>query len=121
MTDQLTALAAFLSQTGLPAYLTGQVPDGATFPYLVFRVTDAPFGQPTALEVTGWYRGESANRHAVAFLDRMASLVSESGTLLTLPHGKALLHRSAEFRTLVTDADAIGGHALLEARWYVAE
>lgn len=119
MTDLLTAVASFLSEAGLPVYLAGQVPDGAVFPYAAYSLTAAPFGQPAALEVTGWHRGEHANRDAVGFLDRIGSLVPECGAVLSLPRGRVLLHRGAAFRTVVTDKDAIGGRAVLEVRCYL--
>lgn len=120
MTELMSAVTAFLAQTGLPVYLQDQVPDGADFPYAAYSVTDAPFGQPGALAVTGWYRGERANRQAAGFLDRMASLVPEGGVMLSLPHGKALLHRGEPFRSVATDGDAVGGKAVLEVRCYLA-
>ena len=119
MTDLLTAVTAFLSRLGLPVYLADQVPDGAGFPYVAYRLTDAPFGQPATLEVTGWHRGEHANALAAGFLDRVAELVPDSGAILTLPRGRVTLHPGAGFRSVVADRDALGGRAVIEVRCYL--
>lgn len=119
MTEILKSLTAFLRRAGLPVYQAGQVPDGAAFPYAVYALTAAPFGQEGLCEVTGWHRGGNANADCAAFLDRMAALVPESGALLTVPGGRVALYRGAAFQALVTDGDALGGRARLDARIYM--
>lgn len=116
MTDTMRALRAFLTQTGLPVYLEGQIPDGAAFPYAAYSLTAGGFGEPVPARVTGWYRGPGANGEAAAFLDRLTALIPGGGARLTLPSGLMTLHLNE--RSAVTDGDAVGGRALLEARLY---
>lgn len=51
MTDVHQALHAFWSSFGVPAYLSGHVPDGASLPYITFEVGDA-LRNPQKIEAT---------------------------------------------------------------------
>ena len=119
MTVTYQTITNFLSRTGLPVYLLGQVPDGAAYPYMVYSLTTAPFGRSGSCEVTGWFRGGDANALSAAFLDRLTALLPESGVLLALPQARLALY-PAEVST-VRDKDAIGGRMTLEARSYAAQ
>lgn len=119
MTVTYQTIMNFLSRTGLPVYLAGQVPDGALYPYMVYGVTLAPFGQSGSCEVTGWFRGGDANAQSVAFLDRLHTLLPESGVLLTLPGGRLALYPTKV--STVHDKDAIGGQMTIETRLYAAQ
>ena len=118
MTITYQTITNFLSQTGLPVYLEGQVPDGATYPYVVYSLTLAPFGQSGACEVTGWFRGGDANARCAAFLDRLMALLPESGLLLSLPRARLVLYPTGV--STVRDKDAIGGQMTIETRLYAA-
>lgn len=119
MTDVYQSITGWLSQTGLPVYLKGQVPDGAAFPYAVYGLTAAPFGQAGSCEVTGWFRGGDANARCAGFLDRMSALLPEGGVLLTLPRGRLALYPTGV--STLRDGDAIGGRTTIDMRLYAAQ
>lgn len=121
MTGIARALTAFWGGLGLPCYESGQVPAGAAFPYLVFDVKAAPFGQTAALTATGYFRAGDADVRRAEFLNRAGEAVPEGGTLLTREDGLILLTRAGEFLSCVRepgDRAVLGGRIRVEARYY---
>jgi len=98
------SVVAYLRQTGLPVYLSGQVPTGAGFPFITLSCAYAPFAQSAGLTVTAWFRGENAHTRCVEMMDQLCAAIPEEGTLLHFHGGMAVLRRAAgSFVTLVTD------------------
>ena len=118
------SVVAFLRETGLPVYLSGQVPTGAGFPFITLTTAYAPFTQSAGITVTAWFRGENAHTRCVEMMDRLCAAIPQEGTLLRYHGGMAVLHRAAgSFVTLVTDETdrrIIGGRMRLNVHLYDA-
>ena len=82
----------------LPAYLQGEVPDDATFPYITFDVTKtAAFGQ-VPLSATAWFKkanNDSKLAERSAFFNAAALAIPEAGARVDLPNGFCMLYRSS--------------------------
>ncbi|MBE5804931.1 MAG: hypothetical protein E7316_10530 [Clostridiales bacterium] len=118
------SVVAFLRETGLPVYISGQVPAGASFPFITLTTAYAPFAQSAGLTVTAWFREEHAHTRCVEMMDQLCSLIPEEGVLLRYHGGVAVLRRAAgSFVTLVndeTDRQVIGGRMRLNVHLYDA-
>ena len=118
------SVVAFLKQTGLPVYSTGQVPSGATFPFITLTTAYAPFAQSAGLTVTAWFREEHAHTRCVETMDALCATVPEEGVLLHYHGGMAVLRRAAgSFITLVNDENdrsILGGRMCLNVHLYDA-
>lgn len=118
------SVVAFLRQTGLPVYITGQVPAGGVFPFITLTCAYAPFAQSAGLTLTAWFREEHAHTRCVEWLDSLLSAIPESGLLLRYHGGMAALHRAAgSFVTLVNDEEdrrILGGRMRLNVHLYDA-
>lgn len=116
------SVVSFLKQTGLPVYMTGQVPGGAKFPYITLTCAYAPFAQTAALTATAWFCEEHAHARCLDLMDALCSAVPESGALLHYRGGMAVMHRaSGDFITLVGDEQdrrIIGGRMRLTVNLY---
>lgn len=80
MTALHKALYSFWSSFGMPAYIAGEVPDDAQFPYVTFEVQEgAAFGQ-TYLTAIGWfYDSGTVNVQRAAFLDAVKEAIGPGG------------------------------------------
>ena len=118
------SVVAFLKETGLPVYITGQVPSGASFPFITLTTAYAPFAQSAGLTVTAWFRGEYAHTRCLETMDTLCAAIPEQGTLLRYHGGMAVLRRAAgSFITLVgdeNDRSIIGGRMRLNVHLYDA-
>lgn len=118
------SVVAFLRETGLPVYATGQVPSGAAFPFITLTTAYAPFAQSAGLTVTAWFRGEQAHTRCLEVMDALCAAIPEEGTLLRYQGGMAVLRRAAgSFITLVNDEDdrsLLGGRMRLNVHLYDA-
>lgn len=118
------SVVAFLKQTGLPVYTTGQVPSGAAFPFITLTTAYAPFAQSAGITVTAWFREEHAHTRCVEMLDALCAAIPEEGVLLHYHGGMAVLRRAAgSFITLVndeTDRSILGGRMRLNVHLYDA-
>lgn len=109
MTAFLRALQSFWARVTfggntLPAYLTGQVPINAPFPYIVY--TAAHGGAFSGTYLTATVYGTGGNAQVAGILDAMAAMIPEGGAKLPFAGGMALLNRnSADFLTIFTDED----------------
>ena len=79
------SVVAFLKQTGLPVYSTGQVPSGATFPFITLTTAYAPFAQSAGLTVTAWFREEHAHTRCVETMDALCATVPEASATQSMP------------------------------------
>ena len=118
------SVVAFLKETGLPVYLSGQVPAGAAFPYITLTTAYAPFAQSAGLTVTAWFREDRAHTRCIELLDQLCAAIPEEGTLLRYHGGMALLRRAAgSFITLTGDEQdrrVLGGKMRLNVHLYDA-
>ncbi len=119
------ALLRFWSNFGVTAYLAGQVPDDATFPYITFDpVAGDAFGT-SILTAHNWHKvkdGTSVNEERAALLDAIAEAIPTKGVRLPLERGFIVLRRNADnFQTYYDDpeaADIKGGRTSYEAYYY---
>lgn len=118
------SVVSFLKEQGLPVYLTGQVPRGASLPFMTLTCAYAPFAQSAGLTVTAWFLEENAHTRCIEMMDQLCSAIPESGVLLRYHGGMAVLHRSAgSFVTLVRDENdsrLLGGRMRLNVHLYDA-
>lgn len=108
-----------------PAWLQGQVPDDAQFPYVTFNVAKSAAFGTVPLSATFWTKsdaGESNNALRAAFFDAASLAVPESGTRLEWDGGFCLIHRSSgDFLSIMTDEEdesVIGGRVGIEVTFY---
>lgn len=117
------ALYAFWAGFGLPAYISGQVPDGASFPYLTFDVEEGTFLGKTVLTAHAWYRrenqGENINKQRAELLDKVKAALP---AILQLDGGGAVLWpNDAGFLSYVgdpTDERISGGRISYQINYY---
>ena len=120
-----TALFRFWGQFGVAAYLAGQVPDDASFPYITFDpVAGDAFGT-SILTAHSWHRertGESVNAERATLLDAIAEAIPTKGVRLPLERGFMVLRRNADnFQSYYDDpeaADIKGGRTSYEVYYY---
>lgn len=117
------SLVAFLKQTGLPVYALGQVPTGATFPYITLSCAYAPFAQSAGVTLTAWFLGDHAG--CVQLMDTLCAAIPQQGLLLRYTGGMAMLYPMGDnFITLVSDESdrrLVGGRMRLNVHLYDAE
>lgn len=124
MNNLQRALAAFWSQFA-PAYLSGMVPDGATFPYITYDVTipDAlGFAVLTAYFWAEKRSGVDAQAKVTDALERIAAAIPVEGIMLAVGNGFILLERNdAAFQSIHNDPEngsVIGGRTSYILRRY---
>lgn len=126
MHDLQQALAAFWGQFA-PAYLAGQVPDGARFPYITFDAVrpDALGAAPLAAIL--WCRrgsGVDAQAQRAQILDRIAAAIPVEGNRLAVGNGFVLLERNgSQFQSIYNDPEdrgVIGGRTAYILRYFNA-
>lgn len=117
------SLVTLLKQTGLPVYAAGQVPRGASFPYITLTCAYAPFAQSAGVTLTAWFLGDYTG--CVQLMDQLCALIPQQGVLLRYPGSMALLHPMAgSFVSLVgdeSDSRLVGGRMRLNVHLYDAE
>ena len=125
MNNITTALFRFWGQFGVAAYLAGQVPDDAAFPYITFDpVAGDAFGT-SILTAHNWHKvkdGTSVNDERAALLDKIAEAIPNKGVRLPLERGFMVLRRNADnFQSYYDDpeaADIKGGRTSYEVYYY---
>lgn len=108
MKETHKALYSFWSQFGVKAYLSGEVPTDALFPYITFNVEEGSFGTATFLTAFTWHKTKSYNVERTNLLDLIRQAIPESGTTLKLDNDKGLLkleRNTATFMSYYDDAD----------------
>lgn len=108
-----------------PAWLQGQVPDDAQFPYITFDVAKAAAFGISPLSATFWTKaeaGESNNALRAAFFNAASLAVPECGVRLEWDGGFCLIHRSSgDFLSVMTDEEdesVTGGRVGIEVTFY---
>lgn len=120
MTDVHQALYRFWSSFGVPAYLSGHVPDGASVPYITFEVGDGEPFSSTFLVAIVW-AADNATR--AALLDKIAEAIGADGTTIALDGGGMLaLYRNAGgFMSYYDDPEdktILGGRVSYQVNFY---
>lgn len=130
MTGVHQALYGFWSQfsyggAAIPAYLVGHVPDGASFPYFTFDVSDGRAFSTSTLTATAWCQaggGVNVNAQRAAILDSVDKALPEADVRLDFPGGFVLIRRgSGDYHNYITDANdksIIGGITRYEMTVY---
>lgn len=89
------ALVRRAEALGVPVYADGQVPDGAAFPYVTFRLTPAAPGEAGSGWLTCWTMEDHSG--CLALADLMVTGLGRHGVLLTFAGGvMQLVWRQAE-------------------------
>lgn len=130
MTGINRALFSFWAGFGLPAFLTGNVPDGVSLPWITFEVAQGEAMSATVLVATAWFKhapqGDpitDGQTPRAALLDEIARAIPPQGLRLNVPgEGFVLLDRNGgSWQTYVVDDDdptTIGGRISYVVRFY---
>lgn len=123
MSDILAALYAFWSQFGIPAYLSDQVPEKATYPYITYTAASGAAFSTSVIVAYAWYKGgNETNTDRRKIADAIADAIPNRGALIELPSGGCLvLDRGSDFQTLYQDPedeDVIAVRTSVEVRYY---
>ncbi len=132
MTAIHAALQAFWAQfsyggSAIPAYETGNVPDGATLPYITYEVASGAMLGAGFLTAFVWIKnvsGADSQAKRAAILDLIAAAIPDEGITLTLTggHGSIALYRNdAGFMSYYgdpTDTSVLGGRVSVEVHYY---
>lgn len=114
------SLVAFLKETGFPVYAAGQVPKGATFPYITLTCAYAPFAQSAGVTLTAWFLGDYAG--CLQLMDRLCAAIPPQGVLLHYRGGMAMLHQTAGSAVTLmgdeSDSRLVGGRMHLNVHLY---
>ena len=123
MTGVHRALYAFWSQFA-PAYLSGHVPDDASYPYITFSVESTqPIGY-TFLVAQDWHKAESGvniNAERAEMMDKIAEAIPPDGVKLTAGDGCIVLSRTDGFQSYYDDPQdpaVIGGRTQYRVQYY---
>ncbi len=119
MTDVHQALYRFWSSFGLPAYLSGHVPDGASLPYITFEIGDGePFSR-TFLTAIVWAKDNATRAGA---LDRIAESIPPDGVSIPISSGMLTLYRNGgSFMSYYDDPEdktILGGRVSYQVNFY---
>lgn len=87
------ALYAFFSGFGLPAYVVGGVPDGASLPYLTYEPAIGQWGSETAIGVSLWY-GTEEEQTPNAKAAEIGRAIGSGGTWLHCSEGAVWLKQA---------------------------
>lgn len=123
MTSVHKALYAFWGSFGVPAYLSGHVPDEATYPYITFEVVDGEPFTHNFLTAFVWVKQNGAgNEIRASYLDKIKDAIPWDGTQLYLPDGMLMLYRNgSSFLSYYDDPEddtILGGRVSYQVNYY---
>lgn len=130
MTAFHQALYAFWSQflynsKPIPAYLSGKVPNNATFPYITFAVQKGDIFSASVLTAFIWVKagsGINANQIRASIMDDIARAIPMQGTRINFTGGYATIFRNTSafmsYYDDPEDASVIGGRISYEVHFY---
>lgn len=96
MTEIDTALCAFFSGFGIPAWLEDDVPHGAKPPYITVNPAMPAWDASAPIYAHVWYRG--ASYAAIdAKVDQIAAAIGHAGVSLPTATGCVWLYRASPF------------------------
>jgi len=113
MTGTATALYNFFSSFDIPAYITDNIPDNATMPYITYDLVEPEPLATGYLNASVWYRGTSVSQIA-AKVDSIKAAIG-NGVSLTTPTGVIHLFRARDgaFAKIMNDPNRETKRALL--------
>lgn len=129
MRDVHVALMDFWESFGVPAFLSGHVPEGQPFPYItILPVQGDAFGE-MVLTAFDWHRiGNPATSignvmaERADLMDKIAQAIPTQGKKIPLPAGFLILNRNPDdFQSYYDDPDdeaTIGGRTSYIIRYY---
>lgn len=122
MKEIMTALQAFWSQFGIPAYAEDMVPEDAVVPYIRYTVTKAPAMDATIMTAFNYHNKlRMGNEERMEVAGRIEKAIPEGGTKILLSGGFLCLYRNSDFQTLYQDPEdvnVIGVRTSTEVRYY---
>lgn len=125
ISDVHRALYAFWSSFGIPAFLSGKVPDNTTFPYITFEVLDGESLSKNVLTAFVWCKaesGENVNAQRASYLDRIAEAIPENGAVVYLREGMLALYRNESgflsYYDDPNDGSVVGGRVSYQVNFY---
>ena len=122
MTDIMTALFAFWSRFGIPAYAEDMVPPTATLPYIRYTVGKADAMQAMPLVAFNYHDAKlMGNAERARMAGRIAEAIPPGGVKIKLESGFLILRRGSDFQTLYQDPDdkdIIGVRTSVEVYFY---
>lgn len=124
MTETHKALYAFWSSFGVPAYLTGHVPENTPFPYITFEVVASESFAVSNLSAICWFKAKSGvnvNKERAEMLDAIARAIPDEGTLIDTDSGKLALRRNYNFQSYYDDPEdksVVGGLTSYQISFY---
>ena len=130
ITEAHTALMAFYSSFGVPAFVRGNVPDGQPLPYITFDVSIGDTFGEGMLTAFNWHRWAEETGIGVAMaeraelMDKIAEAVHPMGGIkVPCKSGFLMLYRKdADFQTYYddpTDKHIIGGRTAFDVHFNV--
>ncbi len=128
ISDVHKALQTFWSQFEwdgnlIPAYASGEVPNGAQLPYITYQVAYCNFGEATILSMMFWCNlTKHGNICRAEMLDAIASAIGHKRTI-PIPGGSIRLYPATPYQSYYddpTERDVIGGRTSLQAHFYSA-
>lgn len=111
MTNTATALTAFWSSFGLPAYSTGTVPDDVQLPYITFSLVESECLDPTSHYVQVWYR-DTSNSAALAIVDAIKDAIGVC-KILPCTGGYVVIRPSTPYVQMMTDQNPENRYAYI--------
>lgn len=123
MKEIMTALHAFWSQFGIPAYLEDCVPPDASLPYIKYAAGKAPAMGATVLTAYNYHSAKlMGNIERAEVAGNIAKAIPEGGVKLTAGDGYIILRRGSDFQNLYqdpNDLDVIGVRTGVEVYFYM--
>lgn len=91
MSEVLQALYEFWSQFGIPAYLSDQVSEKATYPYITYTAETAGLCNGTVLTAFNWHTSNEERRE---MLDKIAKAIPVGGVVRNVGDGYIHIFRN---------------------------
>ena len=105
MTQTAEALKTFFHSFGLPAYMSGNIPDNVKMPYITYELIEPEPLSIGLLHASVWYRGTNVEEIA-AKVDEIRRAV---GNGIGLPTKSGVVHlfreREGAFAQIINDPD----------------
>lgn len=88
MKQTVLALHAFFSSFGIPAYMSGNIPDDVQMPYITYDIVEPePLGQ-ALINASVWYRDTST----IPISEKVDEIKQAIGNGLSLPTESGVIH-----------------------------
>lgn len=117
MIETATALYSFFSSFGIPAYMSGNIPDNVVMPYITYDLVDPPPLGRDMLNASVWYRDSSVMAVA-AKADEIKAAIG-TGISLKTASGSVILKSGNPFCNIMNDPNRETKRALL-SMWLIS-